>query len=130
MPDFWSGGGPARVNAWAWFEKLTVTFPAGWLQGVQFNSQYDTFFRSQKTSSGNRKMTSLSKRDFLEIRMSLNSFENLLKVPLPAALNYGAIGVTIGHELSHQFDSQGSQFDEKGTLQLKFTCSPSFSDRH
>ena len=32
------------------------------------------------------------------------------------AVNYGAIGVVMGHELSHVFDDQGSKFDEHGAL--------------
>ena len=32
------------------------------------------------------------------------------------AVNYGAIGVVMGHELSHLFDDQGAKFDENGAL--------------
>jgi putative endopeptidase len=33
-----------------------------------------------------------------------------------AAHNYGSMGAVIGHEISHSFDDQGSQFDADGRL--------------
>ncbi|KAI9002782.1 hypothetical protein BC832DRAFT_560809 [Gaertneriomyces semiglobifer] len=35
----------------------------------------------------------------------------------PSYLNYGAIGVVVGHELTHAFDNMGRQYDSKGRLE-------------
>jgi putative endopeptidase len=34
----------------------------------------------------------------------------------PVAMDYGAIGAVIGHEISHSFDDQGALFDAQGRL--------------
>jgi putative endopeptidase len=39
----------------------------------------------------------------------------------PAAVNYGAIGSIIGHEISHTFDSEGAAFDSKGRVRNWWT---------
>jgi predicted metalloendopeptidase len=57
----------------------------------------------------------------LPLQNALNFPAAILQPPYfdPAAdpaCNYGAIGATIGHEISHSFDDQGSQFDARGRL--------------
>jgi putative endopeptidase len=37
------------------------------------------------------------------------------------AINYGAVGISIGHEISHAFDDQGAQYDGDGNLRNWWT---------
>lgn len=37
------------------------------------------------------------------------------------SVNYGALGVVIGHEITHGFDDQGAQFDSQGNLRNWWT---------
>ncbi|HET7586667.1 MAG TPA: M13 family metallopeptidase [Gammaproteobacteria bacterium] len=39
----------------------------------------------------------------------------------PSAINYGAVGAVMGHEISHGFDDQGSRFDGEGNLRNWWT---------
>jgi predicted metalloendopeptidase len=41
----------------------------------------------------------------------------------PVAMDYGAIGAIIGHEISHSFDDQGALFDASGRLDNWWTDS-------
>jgi putative endopeptidase len=57
----------------------------------------------------------------LPIQNGLNFPAAILNPPFfdlnaDAVQNYGSMGATIGHEISHSFDDQGSQFDAYGRL--------------
>jgi putative endopeptidase len=57
----------------------------------------------------------------LPLQNALNFPAAVLQPPFfdplaPAAVNYGAIGSIIGHEISHTFDTEGSAFDAEGRV--------------
>jgi putative endopeptidase len=62
----------------------------------------------------------------LPLQNALNFPAAILQPPFydpkaPAAVNYGAIGTVIGHEISHTFDTQGSTFDAQGRVRNWWT---------
>jgi endothelin-converting enzyme/putative endopeptidase len=63
----------------------------------------------------------------LPLQNALNFPAAILEPPFfdamaPDAVNYGAIGAIIGHEVSHTFDSEGSAFDAQGALRNWWTA--------
>jgi putative endopeptidase len=62
----------------------------------------------------------------LPLQNALNFPAAILQPPFydpqaPAAVNYGAIGSVMGHEISHTFDTEGSTFDARGGLRNWWT---------
>ena len=62
----------------------------------------------------------------LPVQNALNFPAAILQRPFfdpqaDAAFNYGAIGATIGHEISHSFDNNGALFDSTGRLRNWWT---------
>lgn len=47
----------------------------------------------------------------------------------PKCLNYGGIGVVVGHEITHGFDDKGRLFDRNGNLQ-KWWSEQAISEFH
>lgn len=69
-------------------------------------------------------------------RNSINFPAGILQPPFyragrDAAVNYGAAGAVIGHELTHGFDDQGRKFDGEGNLRDWWTAedAKAFEDR-
>jgi putative endopeptidase len=62
----------------------------------------------------------------LPLQNALNFPAAILQPPffdpqVPDAVNYGAIGTVIGHEISHTFDTEGSAFDSEGRVRNWWT---------
>ena len=45
----------------------------------------------------------------------------LFDVEADDAVNYGALGATVGHEISHAFDEAGRRYDARGTIRQWWT---------
>jgi putative endopeptidase len=63
----------------------------------------------------------------LPVMNALNFPAAILQPPFfdpdrPSVMDYGAIGATIGHEISHSFDDQGALFDASGRLHNWWTA--------
>ncbi|HKW76837.1 MAG TPA: M13 family metallopeptidase [Terriglobales bacterium] len=78
----------------------------------------------------NRKEWSMSPQTVNAVNLPLQNALNfpaaILQPPFfdpkaPAAVNYGAIGSVMGHEISHTFDSEGAAFDAQGRVRNWWT---------
>ena len=63
---------------------------------------------------------------YMPSQVSINFPAGILQPPfydntLDAPVNFGAIGVVIGHEMTHGFDDQGAKFDMHGNVRNWFT---------
>ena len=132
---------PTRQNALAKLNAFTVKigYPDKWRDystlKIDRTSFVDNLLRSSEFGR-NRNFAKMGKPvDRTEWVMSpptVNAYNNSLmnEIVFPAgilqppyfdlsgddALNYGAIGAVIGHEMSHGFDDQGRKFDFQGNL--------------
>ncbi|KAG1662547.1 Neprilysin-1 [Nymphon striatum] len=108
-------------------EKITrnIGFPNFILNNTALDNYYSDVsnFQSYIFYVNNRWMTSPADVNAYYTRtQNMISFPaGILQPPLYSqfysrVLNYGGIGVVIGHEITHGFDDKGRQFDEEGNL--------------
>lgn len=113
-------------DTWRDYSALDIR-PTGYLENMQRCSAfaYDDMLRRRLGKPVDRK-------EWLMTPQTINAYYNpttneicfpagILQPPFfdmrrDDAFNYGAIGVVIGHEMTHGFDDQGRQFDKDGNL--------------
>jgi endothelin-converting enzyme/putative endopeptidase len=119
------------TDKWRDYSKLEISRGDA-LGNSQRSNQHDFQRRLNKIG------TALDKRDWpyppMTINASYNPLENNITFPAGIlqppfydnhaddAMNFGGIGAVIGHELTHGFDDEGSQFDAEGNLRDWWTA--------
>lgn len=126
------------------YEKLDafivkVGYPDAWRDYSDLQVEKDSYFANIQRASRFETAYQLSKigtpvdpTEWLMTPQTVNAYYNpttneicfpagILQVPFfdmnaDDAVNYGAIGVVIGHEMTHGFDDQGRNYDKQGNL--------------
>lgn len=127
----------AKDKLYAFIKK--IGFPDKWRDYSNVNADRSKYFESVVSANKNEYEYSLSKLnkpvDKTEWGMTpptINAYYNptFNEIVFPAgilqfpffdpqaddAINYGGIGMVIGHEMTHGFDDQGAQYDKDGNL--------------
>jgi endothelin-converting enzyme/putative endopeptidase len=118
-PDKWKDYGSVHTRRDSFWANLVA--------GLRFNVDDDRGLIGKPTDRGRWGMTPPTSDAYYNPLLNEIVFPaGILQPPVfdPVAvdaINYGAIGVIIGHEVSHGFDDQGAQFDAQGRLQNWWT---------
>jgi len=123
---------------------VKIGYPDKWRDYSGLTIKKDTYYENIKRSNifENARMFAkagkpVDKDEWLMTPQTVNAYYNPTtnEICFPAAIlqppffdmnaddafNYGAIGVVIGHEMTHGFDDQGCQFDKNGNLKNWWT---------
>lgn len=120
-------GYPDEWRSWDGLKVSTDSYYANLLAAQKFNHDYDTAKIGTPTDRNEWGMTPQT------VNAYYNPSDNTINFPAAIlqppffyangddGINYGGIGAVIGHEASHGFDDQGSQFDGNGNLENWWT---------
>ena len=117
-------------DKWKDYSKVPIKPEAFWsnvVAGRRFNVRDDLAQVGKPVDRGRWGMTPPTSNAYYNPRLNEIVFPaGILQPPAFSmeatdAVNYGAIGVVIGHEISHGFDDQGAQYDAQGKLQNWWT---------
>ncbi|HTJ50116.1 MAG TPA: M13 family metallopeptidase [Cyclobacteriaceae bacterium] len=132
----------AKEKLYAFTEK--IGYPDKWRDYSNVDVHRDTYFENRLSANKNDFLYSLAKvgqpvdrTEWLTTPPTVTAYNNppLNEIVFPAgilqppyfdlyaddALNYGGIGMVIGHEITHSFDDQGAQYDKEGNVKNWWT---------
>jgi putative endopeptidase len=118
-PDTWKDYSSVAVSRDAYFENVR--------RGLKFSMEDDRAQIGKPVDRGRWGMTPPTSNAYYNSSLNEIVFPaGILQAPAfdvknADAINYGAIGVVIGHEISHGFDDQGAQYDAQGRLRNWWT---------
>jgi len=118
-PDKWKDYGRVRIQRDAFWENVVA--------GRKFSVDDDRAQIGKPVDRGRWGMTPPTSNAYYNPLLNEIVFPaGILQPPAFSmeatdAVNYGAIGVVIGHEISHGFDDQGAQYDAQGRLKNWWT---------
>jgi putative endopeptidase len=119
-PNRWRDYSSVRIGRNSWFENVqqATNFEFGrWVQKI-----------GKPVDRAEWQMTPPTINAYYDPQLNTINFPaGILQPPYfdkdrDDAVNYGAIGMVIGHEIIHGFDDQGRKFDEKGNLRDWWTA--------
>ncbi|MBS1557511.1 MAG: M13 family metallopeptidase [Bacteroidetes bacterium] len=127
----------AKEKLYAFSEK--IGYPEKWRDYSQVEIKREAYFENRLATNKNDYQYSIAKvgqpvdrTEWLTTPPTVTAYNNppLNEIVFPAgilqtpyfdlyaddALNYGGIGMVIGHEITHSFDDQGAQYDKVGNV--------------
>lgn len=132
----------AKEKLYAFTEK--IGYPDKWRDYSNVEVKRDTYFENRLSANRNDYNYALAKvgqpvdrTEWYTTPPTVTAYNNppLNEIVFPAgilqspyfdlyaddALNYGGIGMVIGHEITHSFDDQGAQYDKEGNVKNWWT---------